>query len=112
MPGAAERSGALAYPKHPLAKDWRLPRGGTGPPRFVAIAVSLPSFANQATKLTGARRSPSYASAIARAIFWEMYPSTAPMIREITPTMNGFSSEAEVIAPSLLPVNARPATAA
>ena len=34
------------------------------------------------------------------------------MIREITPTMNGFSSEAEVTAPSLLPVKARPATAA
>jgi hypothetical protein len=111
MPGAAERSGALAYPKHPLAKDWRLPQ------RYVTsticrIAVSLPSFANQAATLTRARRSPSYASAIARAIFWEMYPSTAPMIREITPTMNGFSREAEVIAPSLLPVNARPATAA
>ena len=47
-----------------------------------------------------------------RATFCEMYPSSAPMISEITPTTNGFSSEAEMTAPSLLPVRARPATAA
>jgi hypothetical protein len=81
-------------------------------PRFAATAGSRACFACESTKLPAFVARRNYSLTSARAIFWEMYPSTAPMIREITPTMKGFSSEAEVTAPSLLPVKARPATAA
>ena len=112
MRRAEEKSGAFAYPKHPLAKDWRFAAGVREPPQFAAIAVSRPSFAPDRRSSPALVVRPSYSSAIARAIFWEMYPSTAPMIREITTTMNGFSNEAEVTAPSLLPASASPAIAA
>jgi hypothetical protein len=55
---------------------------------------------------------PNYSLTSARAIFCEMYPSTAPMIIEMTMLMNGLSSEAMVTEPSLLPAKASPAVVA
>jgi hypothetical protein len=78
-----------------------------GASTIAGIASSRTCFARESTKLPRLRRSrPSYSLTSARAIFWEMYPSTAPMINEITMLMNGFSSDAVVTAPSLLPASA------
>src|SRR3984957_13134572 len=95
-----------------LTQERRLTEGAGGRPRFAAGRWLAALFTGESTALRGLHRPCNYSLTSARAIFWEMYPSTAPMIREITPTMKGFSSEAEVTAPSLLPVKARPATAA
>src|ERR1700722_8387686 len=95
---------------------WR--KNDTLPKAPGASTIRRGSLARGSISPANQRRSPpspfapSYSLTSARAIFWEMYPSTAPMIREITPTMKGFSSEAVVTAPSLLPVKASPATAA
>jgi hypothetical protein len=94
-----------------LAEKGRLTKARERP-RFAAIADSrAASPANRRTfAALGIRL--RYSLASATAIFCEMYPSTTPMIIEMTMLMNGLSSEAMVTEPSLLPAKASPAVVA
>src|ERR1700688_3876975 len=83
-----------------------------GRPRFAGGRWLAALFHPRINEAPGLRRSASYSLTNARAIFWEMYPNTAPTIRDNTALMNGFSRDPDVNAPSLLPANAKPAVGA